>query len=336
MLKAAMTPRDDPLARLLSHRLRGFDQWESTRLGLERALLTGVRNVEFDVRVTRDGHPIAYHDPFFKADDGAWCFVDDWDLAALRSQQAMRHLATLEEMCDCFATFRSPHALFHVDVKVVGHEAVIHDTIAKFGLLPHTVLVSWLPSALLRFHALSPQTRLCFSHLPMTRPPWLYAVAKALSPIVQDAAPVISRGLRGIAPQLANETLTVRLHFHDDGDPAHGDSGDDETHLTPGHVVPGLLKGTMLDALRNTEGMVCVPLRLATRALARGYQSQNIQFAVYSVNDQPTLESAVANIDPDIIYVDNADIIRRAATSPALGTQVQSDRQPQPLTRRNN
>ena len=63
----------------------------------------------------------------------------------------------------------------------------------------------------------------------------------------------------------------------------------------------------MLDVLRNTEGMVCVPLRLATRALARGYQSQNIQFAVYSVNDQATLDRAVANIDPDIIYVDNAE-----------------------------
>lgn len=328
-----MTPRDDLIARLLSHRLRGFDQWESTRLGLERGLLAGVRNVEFDVRVTRDGYPIAYHDPLFKADDGTWCFVDDWDLAALRHQQAMRHLATLEEMCDCFATFRSPHALFHVDVKVVGHEAAVHDTIAKFGLLPHTVLVSWLPNVLLRFHALSPQTRLCFSHLPMA--PWLYALAKALSPAIQDAAPIISRRLRGIAPQLANETLTVRLHFHDDSDPAHGDTGEDETHLTPGHVVAGLLKGTMLDVLRKTDGMVCVPLRLATHALARGYQSQNVQFAVYSVSDQATLDRAVANIDPDVIYVDNAELIRRAAISPASGAQAQSGRQPQTLIQRN-
>jgi len=304
-------PHDDLNRRLLSHRLRGFDQCESTRLGLEHGLQAGVRNVEFDVRVTRDGCPIAYHDPFFKADDGRWCYVDDWDLAALRKQQALRQLATLEEMCACFATFRPPHALLHVDVKVVGHEAVIHDTIAKFGLLPDTVLVSWLPNALLRFHALSPETRLCFSHLPMARMPWLYTVAKALYPIVQDAAPAVSLGLRKIAPRLANETLTVRLHFHDNGDPAIGPAGDDETHLTPGHVVPGLLTGTMLDLLRKTAGMVCVPLRLATRALARGYQSQNIQFAVYSVNDMPALERAMAAIDPDIIYVDNADVIRR-------------------------
>ena len=104
-----MTPRDDLIARLLSHRLRrASTNGKARSLGLERGLLAGVRNVEFDVRVTRDGYPIAYHDPLFKADDGTWCFVDDWDLAALRHQQAMRHLATLEEMCDCFATFAQP------------------------------------------------------------------------------------------------------------------------------------------------------------------------------------------------------------------------------------
>jgi Glycerophosphoryl diester phosphodiesterase family len=312
-----MTPADGLIGRLLSHRLRGFDRWESTRLGLERGLVTGVRHVEFDVRVTRDGCPVAYHDPFFKADDGTWCYVDEWDLTALRAQQALGQLATLEEMCACFAAFRSPHALLHVDVKVAGHEGVIHDTIAKFGLLPHTVLVSWLPSVLLRFHALSAQTRLCFSHLPMARAPWLYPIAKALSPVIERAAPALSWGLRDIAPRLSNEALTVRLHFHDDGDPARWYEGDEDADRNHGYVVPGLLSGTMLDLLRTTEGVVCVPVRLATRALGRSYRSQNIQLAVYSVADARSLERVMADVDPDIVYVDNADIIRRAAYASA-------------------
>jgi hypothetical protein len=305
-----MTPADGLLDHLLSHRLRGFDRWESTRLGLERGLVTGVRHVEFDVRVTRDGCPVAYHDPFFKADDGKWCNIDEWDLAALRAQQALGHLATLEEMCACFAAFRASHALLHVDVKVGGHEAVIHDTIAKFELLPQTVLVSWLPSVLVRFHALSAQTRLCFSHLPLARAPWLYPIAKTLAPLIEGAAPW---GLRGVAPQLTKEASTVRLHFHDDGDPATGPESDENADRTHGYMVPGLLTGTMLDLLRTTKGIVCVPIALATRALGRSYRSQNIQLAVYSVANARSLDRVMAKVNPDIVYVDNADIIRQAA-----------------------
>jgi hypothetical protein len=311
-----MVPTDGLIARLLSHRLRGFDEWESTRLGLERGLSAGAHHVEFDVRATRDNHLVAHHDPFFEAGDGTWHYIDEWDLATLRAQH-LSQLATLEEMCGCFAAFRSPNALLHVDVKVGGHEAVIRDTIARFGLLPHTVLVSWLPSVLLRFNALSPQTRLCFSHLPMARMPGLYAAAKALSPVIERAAPALSRGLRGIAPRLSKETLLACLHFHDNGDPAIGHEDDEETRCNHGHVVPGLLTGTMLDLLRRTDGMVCVPVRFATAALRRGYRSRGIQFAVYSVNDVPSLERVMAGIDPDIVYVDNADIIRWAATAQA-------------------
>ncbi len=317
-----MTPTDARIDRLLSHRLRGFDRWESTRLGLERGLMAGVRHAEFDVRVTRDGHPIAFHDPFFKADDGTWNYVDEWDLEALRAQQALSHLATLEEMCACFAAFRSPDAVLHVDVKVGGYEAVIHKTIEKFGLLSNVVLVSWLPGVLLRFNALAPQMRLCFSHIPMARAPWLYAVAKALSPILERATPAFSRGLRKIAPRLSKGALMSRLHFHDNGDPAAGREGDEGAHRIHGHVVPGLLTGTMLDLLRRTKGLVCVPVRLATRTLGHGYRLQDIQLAVYSVGNVPSLVRVMEDVDPDIVYVDNADIIHWATIPRTPGEQA--------------
>ena len=262
-----MTPREILNERLLSHRLRGFDGQESTRLGLERALLAGVRNVEFDVGVSRDGCPVAYHDPFFRADDGTWRYVDDWDLAALRKQRALRQLATLEEMCACFARLRVPHALLHVDLKAAGHEAAVHHTIKEFGLLPHTVLVSWLPDVLVRFHALSPQTRLCFSHLSMARAPWLYPVAKALSPVVLHAAPAVIWGLRGIAPRLSNEILSVRLHFDDDGDPAAEPSGADETLPTERPTLRAYAASMWLIPMLRVE-MYRTPARLSARSVS--------------------------------------------------------------------
>lgn len=310
----------DTAGRLLSHRLRGFDQRDSTRLGLERALVAGVRQVEFDVRFTRDGHPVAYHDPLFKADDGTWHYLDEWDLAALRAQRAFSHLATLDEMCACFEALRSSEALLHVDVKVGGYESVILDTIAKFGLLSNAVLVSWLPSVLLRLNSLSPRTRLCFSHL--TLGPSLYAVAKTLSPIVNHAPVAFRRLLRNLGPQIAKEASTISLQFHDNGDPAGWNGCDQGAHHNVSHAVPGLLKGKMLDLLSRTHGMVCVPVRLATQGLGRVYRSQDIQLAVFSVGDDPSLERVMAGVDPDIAYVDNADVIRRAIIRQTLGEEA--------------
>jgi hypothetical protein len=311
-----MTPRDGLIDHLLSHRLRGFDQVESTGRGLEEALKAGARHMEFDVRFTEDGCPVAYHDTVFKPDRGATSYIDKWPLAALRSQRSLRHMATLEDMCKCFADFRTPDALLHVDVKVSGHESVIHETIAKFGLLTNSVLVSWLPEVLVNFHAISPLTRLCFCHLPLARTSWLYGVAKRISPIVQGIAPSIGKGLQDLdlAPILASEAQAVRLHFHDDGDVTTGNP-DADPHATPGHVIPDVLTGPMLDLLRETRGFVCAPLTLATRELRESYRALGIQFAVYSVADFRTLDDVMAKIDPDIVYVDNADIIRSAAAA---------------------
>jgi len=302
--------------RVLSHRLRGFDRRESTRRGLELGLKAGIRHAEFDVRVTRDGHPIAYHDPFFRADDGTWQYIDEWDLAALRGQQSLSPLATLEDMCACFGEFGRPDSFLHVDVKVGGQEALIRDTIDRFGLLAHIVLVSWLPDVLVRFHAVSPDTRLCFSHLPVAGG-W-YGFAKAIGPLLEGMEPILSFVLRPIAPHLSNETLTVRLHFHDNGDPAGGGEDDEAPRCNHGHVVPGMLTGVMLDLLRRTDGLVCVPVPLATRTLVSRYRSQGIQTAVYSVASVRAFDGVIERLDPDIVYVDDGAAIRRILQPNAL------------------
>ncbi len=292
--------------RLLSHRLRGFDGQESTRLGLERALIAGVRNCEFDVRFTRDGHPVAYHDPLFKANDGSWQYIDTWDFAALRTQEAFDQVATLEDMLACFVEFRRPRAVLHVDVKVGGHEEVIHDTIAKFGLIRDVVLVSWLPAVLLRFNVLSPLTRLCLSHFTLNQP--LYGIAKRLSPLVNRIPDGLGQTLRNSGNQFFREASTVALYFHDNGDPASGDLSDDGAHHNLCHAVPGLLKGRMLDLLRRTGGMVCLPVIQATRSLRQSYQALNIQLAVYSVAVKQSLERVMREVEPDIVYIDNPDL----------------------------
>jgi hypothetical protein len=299
--------------RLLSHRLRGFDTVDGTRRGLDRALVAGVRHVEFDVRFTRDYHPVIYHDPFFFADDNSRRNVDAWDLAKLRAEDSMRQLATLDELCACMADHGRRDVLMHVDLKVAGREELIRDTIMRYGLLDQTVLVSWLPSALVRFNAISPNTRLCFSHLTLARAPWLFPMIEWLYPIGSRlVAPLLhrfSRPVFRIDPERLHTLLATRPCFDDDGDPVGGQSvNTTDARFVRGHIVPRLLSGKMLDLLRRTRGLVCVPIPLATRSLKQDYHADGIELAVYSVKDSQALDSVVRRVDPDIIYVDNAEL----------------------------
>ena len=50
--------------QLISHRFRGFSYRENTIKGLMNALDLGVQVLEFDIRVTRCGTPIIYHDEY--------------------------------------------------------------------------------------------------------------------------------------------------------------------------------------------------------------------------------------------------------------------------------
>ena len=50
------------LTQLVSHRFRGFSPHENTIQGLNAALDFGVAQVEFDIRVTKCGTPLIYHD----------------------------------------------------------------------------------------------------------------------------------------------------------------------------------------------------------------------------------------------------------------------------------
>jgi Glycerophosphoryl diester phosphodiesterase family len=307
---------DSLMPRLLSHRLRGFDSVDSTRHGLERGLAAGVRHVEFDVRFTADGWPVVYHDPFFKADDGSWQYIHAWDHAVLRRQETMSRMATLEDMCATFAERRTPDALIHVDVKVAGREEAVYAMLAKFGLLPHTVLVSWLPSVLVRFNTISPQTPLCFSHITAARFPWIYAPMKWFCPAARHlAAPILSklvgRRFAGIVPRRALAMMTACYHFHDSGDPARHVGSDDQADCVDGHVVPSLLTGQMRELLRKTNGIVCVPTSLATRRLGDEYRSRGIRLAVFSVVGEEALKHVLTEISPELIYVDDAKLFKR-------------------------
>jgi glycerophosphoryl diester phosphodiesterase len=292
---------------LLSHRLRGFDQRESTLAGLAAALAAGALHVEFDVRETRDRVLIAFHDPFFRADDGSWQRVEDWESVALREQSTMRHVARVADLVQAFAAAAGPDARLHIDVKVAGRERELKGLLESAGVLDRTILVSWLATVLADFHALSPATRLCFSHVSFERAPWLYSVAKAvLRPTLLRLA---AAALAGLAPGRSRTLRSLSCHFHDDGAAEVGATAADRDSSIYVHLVPRILSGRALGLLQETRGLVCLPRWCASRRLVERYHRLGVEVAVFSVASRAALANVLTVAAPDIIYVDDASLI---------------------------
>lgn len=290
--------------RLLSHRLRGFDDRESTTAGMSRALDVGVCHVEFDLRITSDHELIAFHDPFIEIGPANWPFVDQLSLAELRASTAGCSVPTLAEMCQVFATHASSQALMHVDVKIGGQEARIREVLRVNGVLERTVLVSWMPSVLRTFHAMDPKLPLCFSHLTLARAPWLFPVAWYLS---RSGLVDRMRGLcSGTASLKAHNMKAARLYVHENGNPNGAVNGDELLRSNPGHLVRDAVRGDLRKMLSTSRGYVCVPTMMATHALISEYERDGIGVAVFSAKSAGNVQPILEELHPSLVYVDDA------------------------------
>jgi hypothetical protein len=163
----------------------------------------------------------------------------------------LEQLATVEQMFACFANNAPLGTLMHVDVKIAGYEAQIHQMLSELHLLSRVVIVSWLPSVIYEFHNQAPEARLCFSHLTTEKAPWLFPIAQRL--YSDGRLKLASKIVSSISPQAAEKLATARLPFHSNGDPDFVPIGTARTQRNFGHVVPKRFAGRMLDVLRRTN-----------------------------------------------------------------------------------
>jgi glycerophosphoryl diester phosphodiesterase len=120
------TPATAP--RVIAHRGFAADAPENTLLAFEHALALGVTHLETDVRATRDGTPVLWHDRTVDRVGRPPARIADLELEQLRAIDlgSGQRVATLREALLAF-----PGACFNIDVKSLdaadGTVAVITD-----------------------------------------------------------------------------------------------------------------------------------------------------------------------------------------------------------------
>jgi glycerophosphoryl diester phosphodiesterase len=289
--------------RVVSHRLRGFDDRDASIDGLKAALDAGVREFEFDLRASKDGALVVNHNKDLSEGYRSKAMIAEVTLEELQRTPprfGSGKIATLEEYLD--VVVEAPDAVAWIDVKEFGYEEKIIEAIDRRGLAGSVVIVSWLPETLLFVRRLRPALPLCFSHLPIKggahRAARFFAGTLRLSSVASRVAEILQKLPRG--------ALRTKFHFDDydrlDFDAYRGDAKPTDHE----HVVSDVVEGALGDALRESGGGVCVPKNFADRALVERYRSRGIKTCVFSINDRETLERFAEEIRPDAALTDSA------------------------------
>ena len=267
------------ISRLISHRFRGFAEEENTIAGLTAAMSRGVALLEFDIRVTRCGTPLIFHDEFAQDKNGKIrkiCDVMAKDLIQIGGRFAT--MPTAEDLLHAAGLHHNKQARLLIDIKDAGFEAEIHALVMMAGLGNRVTYVSWVPEALYQIHDIAPQAPLCLSHWcqnPDALIRKFHTVHVAKNNSIPKAPSKIIHGERS------------------------------------GYFIDGRLEGELFDIIKMTKGSVCVPQDMVSARLVSAYHGEGIEVSAFSYVDWPSILAANSEMKIDQYFIDDKAVFDR-------------------------
>ncbi|WP_409434006.1 glycerophosphodiester phosphodiesterase [Litorimonas sp. RW-G-Af-16] len=257
------------ISRLISHRFRGFSNYENSIAGLNAALDFGVQQVEFDIRVTACGTPLIYHDEHAKDALGRSHMICDV-MAVNRANLGgvFAHMPTAEALFAAIAAHENTSCKLLIDMKDAGFEDMLYALIRANNLQERVIWVSWLPETLYAVHDLDPSAKLCLSH-------WCQSPND------------ITRKVHAVYTAKNGEIARPDRRY------VHGERS--------GWFVDGTLRG----AFRRMLHSVCVPQDMVTRSLVESYHRDNIRVSTFSYIDWDYIRDHENRFKIDDYFIDN-------------------------------
>jgi len=195
---------------IVSHRTNAGDAPENTLHGIEAAIRDGCEAVEVDVRATREGALVLFHDETLErvtGDPRRLAEVTLSDLAALRvhgPRGAVAPIPTLRAALDAIAG----RCAIVVDLPMRGLDAAIIDVVREAGAEAWTWFTAHPPEDAAALRRACPRSRVFLSVAP--HPTWVRDLS--------DAIDVATRlGLHGINPSLEALTPSAVAEAHEQG-----------------------------------------------------------------------------------------------------------------------
>ena len=266
------------LKNLVSHRFRGFAEYENTLEGFKAALDYGVQNLEFDIRVSKCGTPMIYHDEHALDKNGKThhlCNVMASDFKELGGTFA--RISTAEELFEIAGKHKDQSSKLLIDIKDAGFETEIHALVMLNKLGDRAVYVSWVPESIYAMYDLHPEADFCLSHWcksPDAGTRKIHRVFKAKS---------------GQVPRAQRNLV-------------HGERS--------GWFIDSPLRGEMRDIVTS----VCVPQAMVSKELVDNYQADGIEVTTFSYIDWDHIKSHEDQFKLDKYFIDNKKVFDELAS----------------------
>lgn len=257
------------LSNLIAHRFRGFTQYENSLEGLKAALDYGVKQIEFDIRVSKCGTPLIYHDEYALDKNGQIHHLKDVNASELQSLGGIfAHMPTAESLFAAIAAHDNQDVKILIDMKDAGFEDMLYALVRANRLEARAIWVSWLPETLYAVHDIDPNAKLCLSHWcaePTKRDKQLHRIFKSKD---------------GHVPRPKRKYV-------------HGERS--------GWHIDGPLKGD----LRQILSSVCVPQAMVSRTLVDNYHKDGIHVSTFSYVDWDHINRHRSEFNINDYFIDN-------------------------------
>ncbi len=297
---------------LISHRLRSFDIHDATKNGLLNALSLGITHIEIDLRITKDKQIVVNHDPHLQKHFNSSEFISNLNLDEIKKinykySDSTESILTLQELLDLFLEHKKDNSHLFCDIKEFGLEDKIISEIKKRNLLNNITIISWLPEVLFKVHSIEPTVKLCFSFIPELNQFKFFLCKLSLDKIhLNKFISLISK----LIPIENIELFQYTYFIFDNYNRNYLENYKLNDYLGKDyeHIISKELSGDLLNILRKSKGMICIPYKLINNKFIDEYHKLGIKVMVFSINDEDVLNKYLTAVKPDFILTDRKEL----------------------------
>lgn len=274
------------LNKMLSHRIRGFCDYEHTMSAFERALSSDVKYIEIDTRVSKDGQIFVYHDYVTQkqhlGSSTKFANSQSVTIESLRYLNGQK-IPKLDELLERFGEQENTQQILCIDIKDFGFEQEHYDLVSKYGLENRVNWVSWIPQTCLALHKIDTTIPIVLSHWNLIK---FGALGRAVGSFIENR-------MWGYQQYVA---IGHNKYKH---------TLDEYSHGYQHALICTELPPELTESLASSGGGICVNTITVGKKLIKYCQANNLKLFIFSVNDSDKY-NRFSNIEGvDVIFCDD-------------------------------
>lgn len=218
---------EDIVVQIVAHRGYSGAYPENTLSAFAGAYACGAKTVEFDVRKTKDGQLVIYHDDTLEKLDGTDKTIADYTYEELLQLDAgewygrefrLERIPTLDQTLDLL---QSTNMRMFCELKDIGDDpefvAAVYDRFVQYGLLDKTIFLSFNYDYLMQIKEIDPEQPIMKlasfgkSNLPTKYPAEYYGInMKTLTPRTVQAIHEAGSKVYSYTPDTKGQMLSLQ------------------------------------------------------------------------------------------------------------------------------